>query len=266
MKMLHLFGPDGEEALARTLRQRPLLAFDFDGTLTPIVARPSDARLSKGVSARLATLAALLPVAIVTGRSVEDVRGRLGFEPLFIVGNHGAEDAGGDAPAGETSAALSRVRARVLDMLPALAAAGVTLEDKGHSLALHYRLSRTRERALQIIAELLADRDEALRVFGGKLVINVVPRLAPDKADAVRSLVHRSGASCAIFAGDDVNDEPVFARAPAGWLTIRVGRDDPRSKAQYFLDSPGEMAMLLDRMVSLLSGPGLAAAWVQSRG
>lgn len=253
--MQHLFSPEGESALAITLQQRPLLAFDFDGTLTPIVARPNDARLSKGVSARLATLAAHLPVAIVTGRSVEDVRGRLGFEPQFIVGNHGAEYASDGAAADEPSGALSRIRARLLDKLPALEAAGVTVEDKGHSLALHYRLSRTRERALHTITELLADPDESLRIFGGKLVVNVVPKLAPDKADAVQALVHRSGTSCAIFAGDDVNDEPVFASAPAGWLTIRVGRDDPRSKAQYSLDSPGETALLLDRMVSLLARP-----------
>jgi len=253
MTMPHLFSPEGQSALARTLQRRPLLAFDFDGTLAPIVARPNDAHLSKGVSARLATLAAHLPVAIVTGRSIDDVRGRLGFEPRFIVGNHGAEDEGRVAPLGAHSEALSRLRMRLRENLPALSAAGVTIEDKGASMALHYRLSRTRERARQLIAELLADHDDALRVFGGKLVVNVVPSLAPDKADAVRALVHRSGASCAIFAGDDVNDEPVFAAAPAGWLTIRVGRDDPRSKAQWFIDSPAEMALLLERMDSLLA-------------
>ena len=251
--MRHLFGTEGESALRRTLQQRPLLAFDFDGTLTPIVARPADARLSAVVSARLATLAALLPVAIVTGRSVQDVRGRLGFEPQFIVGNHGAEDASDAEEPGVPSGALVRIRARLFGNLSVLEAAGVTIEDKGHSLALHYRLSRTRVWALQVIGDLLADRDEDVRVFGGKLVVNVIPKQAPDKADAVRALVHRCGAPCAIFAGDDVNDEPVFENAPSGWLTIRVGRDDPRSKAQYFLESPAEMAMLLDQMVSLLS-------------
>lgn len=255
MTMPHLFSAEGEGALARTLAQQPLLAFDFDGTLAPIVARPKDARLSKGVSARLATLATFLPVAIVTGRSVADVRGRLGFEPRYIVGNHGAEDGGTEVLGREASGALDPMRARLRALWPALEAAGVTVEDKGHSLALHYRLSRTRELALQRIAEALAGRSNALRVFGGKLVVNVVPRLAPDKADAVRALVRRSGASCAIFAGDDVNDEPVFASAPAGWLTIRVGRDDPWSKAQYFLDSPGEVALLLGRMVAMLSPP-----------
>lgn len=255
MTMQHLFGTEGESALARTLRKSPLLAFDFDGTLTPIVARPVDARLSKEVAGRLAALAAHLPVAIVTGRSVDDVRGRLGFEPQFIVGNHGAEDSSGESPVGDASGAMDRVRARLLAMGPALEAAGVAIEDKGHSLALHYRLSRTRELALQTIADALADRCETLRVFGGKLVVNVVPGASPDKADAVNALVRRSGASCAIFAGDDVNDEPVFARASTGWLTIRVGRDDPGSKAQYFLNDPGEVALLLGRMVTMLRPP-----------
>ncbi len=251
--MRHLFSTEGEIALARTLRQRPLLAFDFDGTLARIVARPNDAHLSEGVSARLAALARLLPVAIVTGRSVDDVRARLGFEPQFIVGNHGAEGVSELGAAHEPFEALARFRLRLRDLSPALSAAGVTVEDKRHSMALHYRLSRTREQALEVITGLLADHDEALRVFGGKFVVNVVPQGAPDKADAVRELVRRCGVSCALFAGDDVNDEPVFAVAAAGWLTIRVGRDDPRSKAHYFLDSPAEIAVLLERMVSLLA-------------
>ena len=250
--MLHLFSPEGDAAMASTLRQRPLLAFDFDGTLAPIVARPGDARLSRAVSARLAALAARLPLAIVTGRSVDDVRGRLGFEPRYIVGNHGAEDATAGAAAVPPAAALAPLRQRLQDHAGRLSAAGVAVEDKGHSLALHYRLSRRREAALELISELLAGLDDRLRVFGGKMVVNVVSRQAPDKADAVHRLVRMSEAPCAVFAGDDVNDEPVFASAAAGWLTIRVGRDDPKSMAQFFLDSPGEMALLLERMLALL--------------
>lgn len=253
--MQHLFGSDGEAALAATMARRPLLAFDFDGTLTPIVARPDDARLSLVVATRLAALAARLPLAIVTGRRVDDVRGRLGFEPRFIVGNHGAEL--DDMPAGalHPSAALAALRQRLQDHGSELAGAGVTVEDKGISLALHYRLSRTRARALDLIAGLLRDHDPELRVFGGKLVMNVVPLHAPDKAEAVRRLLQRCGAGCAFFAGDDVNDEPVFASAPAHWLTVRVGREDPKSRAMYFLDSPAEMPMLLEKMSAALDRP-----------
>jgi trehalose 6-phosphate phosphatase len=108
--MQHLFTPAGEVALAATLLRRPLLAFDFDGTLAPIVARPDDARISQAVSARLKSLAAQLPVAIVTGRAVADVRGRLGFEPRFIVGSHGAEDGLDASAAAARAGALNPVR------------------------------------------------------------------------------------------------------------------------------------------------------------
>ena len=79
--MRHLLSARGEAALAALMRRRPLLAFDFDGTLAPIVARPEDARVPAAVAARLAVLALRLPVAIVTGRAIGDVRHRLGFEP-----------------------------------------------------------------------------------------------------------------------------------------------------------------------------------------
>ena len=84
------FSPAGDAALAQFLARRPLLAFDFDGTLAPIVSRPDDARVPDTLAAMLARLAGLAPVAIVTGRQVDDVRPRLGFTPTYVVGNHGA--------------------------------------------------------------------------------------------------------------------------------------------------------------------------------
>lgn len=251
--MQHLFHHDGELALAAALQLRPLLAFDFDGTLAPIVARPDDARISQAVAARLRALSAQLPLAIVTGRTVDDVRGRLGFEPQFIVGNHGAEDPQDQAAAASLARVLDPLRQRLQASQEALTAAGVTVEDKGASLALHYRLARDRNRALQLITDTLAPADAAWHVFGGKMVVNVSPAEAPDKARAVHKLVARCGAACAVFAGDDINDEPVFVSAPPHWLTIRIGRGEGHSRARFFLDSPSEMAMLLERMLALLS-------------
>ncbi len=250
--MQHLFGPEGETALATALRQRPLLAFDFDGTLTPIVARAEDARLSAAVSARLRALATQLPLAIVTGRAVADVRERLGFEPQFLVGNHGAEDPRDPAATVARTQCLNGLRQQLLARRDELAAAGVLVEDKGASLALHYRLSRQREQAQALIAEILQPPDAAWRVFGGKMVMNAVAPDAPDKAEAVHTLAARCGARCVVFAGDDVNDEPVFESAAPHWLTIRIGRSEGKSRARYFLDSPNEMAMLLERMLVVL--------------
>lgn len=253
--MHHLFSPAGQAALTTVMAHRPLLAFDFDGTLSPIVARPEEARISQGVAARLRRLSALLPLAIVTGRAISDVRGRLGFEPRYIVGNHGAEDDSDPHGTSAHSAALDPLREQLRACAGRWSDAGISIEDKGPSIALHYRLARDRAQARALITALLDAAAPPWHVFPGKMVVNVAAPGAPDKAHAVHGLVARSGSSCALFAGDDANDEPVFAMAPASWLTLRVGRDDTGTHARFFLDGPHEMALLLDRMQALLATP-----------
>lgn len=248
--MKHLFGTEGRRALEAALRARPLLAFDFDGTLAPIVARPEDAHVPAAVSTRLARLARLRPLAIVTGRAVDDVAQRLGFTPEFIVGNHGAEDI--ELDRGFDAAPLDAVRARIVAGAHELSAAGVQAEDKRYSLTLHYRRARDQGLAIALIDRVLGDLGPALRRFGGKCVVNVVVADAPDKGDAVVSLVRRAGCGAAVFVGDDVNDEAVFVRAGPAWLTVRIGRDDPQSRAAFFLDSYAEVAVLLEDMLGLL--------------
>ena len=219
------------------MRLQPLLAFDFDGTLAPIVTRPNDARISVAVSRGLAQLSEFLPVAIVTGRAVADVAPRLGFEPRYIIGNHGGEDPSGALRRGSV-AALDALREKLIARIETLRAAGVEMEDKQYSLALHFRLARNRALASACIERELGDLDPLLKRFGGKLVVNVSPADAPDKGEAVTSLLKQCGSKAAVFVGDDVTDEAVFARAGHDWLTVRIGRDERASLARYFLDSP----------------------------
>lgn len=250
-RMPHLLQARGEAALGEALGRSPLLAFDFDGTLAPIAPVPQQARISRSVSGKLRRICAHLPVAIVTGRSLADVRDRLDFEPHYIVGNHGAEFG---EEAGERAAALDAARALLQARGDVLHEAGVMVEDKQLSLALHYRLSRCPAQAQAVIRELLRPLQAQYRTFGGKLVENVVPLDAGDKSDAVHRLVRESGAGCAIFFGDDLNDEPVFASAPEHWLTVRVGREDPACAARFFLDSTAEVALALDGILRFLEG------------
>jgi trehalose 6-phosphate phosphatase len=238
------FSPEGLAALRAALRLQPLLAFDFDGTLAPIVAHPDDARVSVLTSQRLAVLARRHPVAIVTGRAVADVARRLGFTPQYIVGNHGAEDLL-DARRPLWQAALDGLRSRMAGQAQALAAAGVQAEDKKFSLALHYRLAPDQNRALRCIEQFLEPLEPGLATVGGKCVVNVVAAGAPDKGDAVASLVRRSAAGAAVFVGDDINDEAVFEKAPAHWVTVRVGREPAPTRAAFRLHSPRQVATWL---------------------
>ena len=89
-----------------------------------------------------------------------------------------------------------------------------------------------------------------LRVFPGRKVVNVVAAHAPDKGDAVRALALRCGAASVVFAGDDLNDEPVFACAGPDWFTVRVGRDDPDSRARFCIDRHEDVARLLECMLN----------------
>jgi trehalose 6-phosphate phosphatase len=249
--MKHLFTPEGEAALQAILALRPLLAFDFDGTLAPIVVRPDDARVPPAVAVHLSAIARHLPVAILTGRSVADVMPRLGFAPHYVIGNHGAEDPDAAPAAGD---ALDGLRRRIADD-PGLAAAGVTVEDKRLSLALHYRTAPDPLAALARIDALLAGTEPALARFGGKFVVNVVAAGMPDKGEALAELVRRAGADAAMFVGDDVTDEAVFRRAREPWLTVRIGRDDPRSAAMFGLDSEAELVTVLARLAALHPSP-----------
>jgi trehalose 6-phosphate phosphatase len=247
-----LLGPQGLAALAELVRSPALFAFDFDGTLAPIRPRPDDVQVSATIALRLGKLARLRPVAIVTGRRVADVRARLGFVPTWIIGNHGAEDEGDPEAGAHAWRALDPLRARLLERESGLLAAGVMVEDKGQSLALHFRTAPDRALASALIEDVLAGFTATLHVFGGKLVYNAVAADAPDKAVAVRRLIERAGVQTAFFAGDDVNDEPVFAAAQASWVTVRIGCDRRVSAARFCIDGPHEMAGVLDRLLALI--------------
>jgi trehalose 6-phosphate phosphatase len=247
----HVLSKKGEAALGAVMRRRPLLAFDFDGTLAPIAPRPHQVQVPPGVAQRLATLGQSLPVAIVTGRAVADVRPRLGFVPRYVVGSHGAEDELDPDGSAARARALDPLRSLLRDSARLLDEAGVQFEDKAQSIALHYRMAPQPQAAAALVRQLLAlVPPTTMHVFEGKAVINAVAAGAPDKAHAVTTLVARSGAACAVYIGDDVNDDPVFAAAPPRWLTVRVGRDDPSSRARFFLDSSSEVTPFLDRLLA----------------
>ncbi|MBF6024914.1 trehalose-phosphatase [Lysobacter niastensis] len=232
--------------------RNPLLALDFDGTLAPIVSRPGDARIPPSTASTLAKLSRECLVAIVTGRAVADVRERLGFVPWRIIGNHGGECPFQPEKSAELKRSLDGLRAALSDRKGRLESVGVFVEDKQQSISLHYRGATNRVLAVAAVKECVEfGRNAGVGVMGGKCVVNFVPMDAPDKAKAVRTLLDRSGAGTVIYAGDDVNDEPVFASAPSDWLTIRVG-PTMSTRARAAVVDPDVLAVCLERLLELL--------------
>ncbi len=239
--MRHLLGVAGRELLVQLAGAECLLAFDFDGTLAPIVARRDDARMRASTLRLFERVSARYPVAVISGRGRDDVISRLGDADVrWVVGNHGLEP-GGDMRAFE------RVMARAC---PALTSAladvrGVDVEDKRYSLAIHYRSARNKRAAREAIARAVGSLPDPMRLIAGKLVVNVVPANAPDKGDALLALRARARADVALYLGDDVTDEDVFViDEPGSLVSVRVGRS-VRSAAPYFLRDQREIDVLL---------------------
>lgn len=238
--MIYILSSEGNEALGRAIARKPLLAFDYDGTLAPITQRYNDTSTPQAIVRSLRTLSELAKVIIITGRAVADVSPRLGFEPHAIIGNHGAEGLP-MAHAARYAALVSAWRARIeAHFGEALRSADVILEDKGSSLSLHYRQARDAIAAQDLIAHACSLLTPPARISGGKCVVNVIPLDAPNKADALLATALAEHADSAIFVGDDQNDEVVFEHAPAHWLTVRVGRSSA-SLARYYLERQDEM-------------------------
>jgi trehalose 6-phosphate phosphatase len=241
---------EGEVALSSLAGPHALLAFDFDGTLAPIVLQPDRARVATGVFSRLAKLARLAPVAVISGRSLSDLRSRIPADVRLSVGNHGSERDETDPhlnPMRETCRQwLEQLRPRV----DAHDDEGIFVEDKGITLSVHFRMARDRERAERAIADWTRDLIPIPRVIGGKLVFNLLPAQARTKFEALTGLAADESAEAVLFVGDDLTDETVFEQAPADWITVRVERDR-NSRARFFIQDQSDVANLLDRLIAM---------------
>ncbi|RZI42717.1 trehalose-phosphatase [Herbaspirillum sp. HC18] len=261
--MQPLFSEAGVRRLHDIAGPGLLCAFDFDGTLAPIVPRPEQAWIPRELAARLQHLSGYAPLAVITGRSLENIRSRLPFEPDFIVGNHGQEGLPGwEARAADheriCSAWMSQL-ARSLDSRPE--ASGIELEDKRYSLSVHYRRAPGPEQAREFLDALFLALDPQPRVVAGKYVYNLVPGDACHKGDALEHLMQACGAKTALYAGDDVTDEDVFRIKRPGLLSVRI-EPDANSAAEFYIPRFEDMARLLDDLAALLHARG-ARNWLR---
>lgn len=253
--MIPFFSEPGVQRLDEIAKPGLLCVFDFDGTLSPIVDRPEQARLPDEALQRLITLSGLAPLAIITGRSVADIRARLEFEPDFVIGNHGSEGMPGWEVKSEYYENLCKtweaLLAAALKDNPLLES-GIWVENKRYSLSVHYRRTQDSERAYANLVELFRTAMPEARVVAGKSVFNLVPQDAPDKGTALEQLMRTCGAPSAIYVGDDVTDEDVFRLRRPDLLTVRI---EPMvgSAAEFFLYRRNDILRMLDELIARLS-------------
>jgi trehalose 6-phosphate phosphatase len=234
-----------------------LLAFDIDGTLAPIVDRPWDARVPVELQRGLKALAARAPVAIVTGRAIEDARPMLGFTPRYLIGNHGAEGVPGQEHVSEQCARVCRAW---LDELSTGSEAwrdvdGIVLEDKTYSLTFHFRHAKDQGAALRLLVARTASLMPLPKLINGKKVLNLLPPGAPDKGEALTALLEREHCKRALYVGDDASDETVFRLRSPAILSVRVEPDEA-SAANLFLNGQPDVGQLVHELGQMVAQPG----------
>ncbi len=242
--------------------RRPAVFLDYDGTLTPIVERPEDARLPERTRDAIRRLARIVPVAVVSGRDLADVRGMVGVDGIAYAGSHGFDLLRPDGSAEQ----------RARDFLPELDAAertleprlqripGARIERKTFAIAVHYR-EVEEDRVPEVdaaVAEVTATHPR-LRRTGGKKVFELRPDVDWDKGMALLWLLNSlglKGDDLPVYVGDDVTDEDAFraVRDRGIGVVVRGEGDDRRTLARYGLRDPDEVRAFLELLAEASEG------------
>jgi trehalose-phosphatase len=188
---------------------------DIDGTLAPIAPHPADASVPAETIEVLVRLVGRFGlVGCVSGRAAADARELVPVPGIAFSGNHGLEIAEGDAvlTVPDAEPYIPAMADLVRRLAPVAAGAGAWIEDKGVTLAVHYRQAPDPEVAEERL------RAEAVPLIGaagltarfGRMVLEVRPPVPIDKGTAVRRLLHGRGLVRSLFAGDDTTDLDAF--------------------------------------------------------
>jgi trehalose 6-phosphate synthase/phosphatase len=234
------------------------LLLDFDGTLAPIVSSPDRARLSARTRKTLSVLASRpnTVVAVISGRSLEDIRHRVGLRELIYAGNHGLEIAWRDSlwtlPEAEAARAdIAEVSRRLRVRLRRVA--GVIVENKGLTASIHFRQTpppRLEEVRVAVLEE--AERAARVSVRRGKQVWELWPNVAWNKGSAAQTILKRAfGAEWAsrvavVYLGDDRTDEDAFMALPEPAVTVKVGSPSSLTAARYLARDVDDVAQFLE--------------------
>jgi trehalose 6-phosphate phosphatase len=230
------------------------ILLDIDGTLLDLAPTPREVWVPPGLRETLNGLHGRTSgaLALVSGRSLNDIDLIFAPEQFPAVGGHGAEmRLSIDSEAVATHAPpmdkeLKRRLAAIAQLSP-----GILLEDKGYSLALHYRLAPHAETAIyEAVSLIRADLPNApIEIMPGKCVCEIKPSGFNKASGVVELMTHEPfRGRRPIFIGDDVTDESVFAIMPElGGLAFSVGRRAAGVDGHF--DEPRDVREFLARLI-----------------
>jgi trehalose-phosphatase len=237
--------------------KRKLLILDFDGTLAKIAKTPHEVVLGNKTIKALTVLSGLsfYKLAVVSGRTLENLKSFFHIENAIYAGNHGLELKGGKLSLPEKARKAKKLEALVwllgeklredLSNVP-----GILIEDKNYTLSIHYR-NISREHYPFFKQEIKRFRKQyahwPLIWRAGKKVWEVRPGVKWDKGELALYLTKKFPDALPIIVGDDDTDEDMFKALRHRGVTIRVGQSK-KSSAEFYVNSSKEVRVFLERL------------------
>ena len=249
-----------DEIFQRLQGNVPAIFLDYDGTLTPIVNDPAEAKMPENTRNVIRRLAEHYSVAIISGRDLKDVRTMVGIENITYAGSHGFDIATPDGQCQDLEQgknflpALDRAEAELPEMLQDIP--GAWVERKRFAIAVHYRMvDRSKLKELEKRFDVVLSHYPDLRKTTGKEIFELRPNIDWDKGKALffllESLYADSSRVLPVYIGDDDTDEDAFNAISNRGIGIVVGTEKRQTSAHYALRDTDEVAQFLHGLVAL---------------
>lgn len=250
--------------LSPLIAKHPLGLFtDMDGTISPIVDKPDEAKITSRNRDLLQSLFSQLAlVAVVSGRAADDVRHRVDLPNLTYVGNHGLERwVNGEMV---LAPAVAQYRPQIelaLHDLQEHRLPGMMIEDKGATLSVHYRQTDNPQTVATQFRPVVKSvvRKHELRLFEGRMIFELRPPVEMNKGTVLRNLINEHHLEAAVYIGDDTTDVDALRmarqlREAGDCYTIGIGVQSP--------DMPDSVRDAADVMVSDVADVEAFLAWL----
>jgi trehalose 6-phosphate phosphatase len=241
--------------------KKPALFLDYDGTLTPIVKNPQDALLSDEMREMIRRYNSISPLAIVSGRDMDDLKRMARIEGIIYAGSHGFRVSGPDglymehAKSGDILPELDRIEKKLKGTLGEKIR-GLNIERKRYAIAIHYRNVATKDvPSVFEAAQTIIDKNPGFRKGEGKKVVEIRPDIDWHKGKAMKWIIDKVYPTSRqdvipIYLGDDITDEDVFETITDTGIGILVGFHGRRTKARYSLKNVYQVKVFMEMLMN----------------
>jgi len=253
MSATYLLDPAHRPTLEDWARGNTLFVFDYDSALAPRNGdRPANGNMSPEMRRHLEALAQNAAVAVISGRTRQELLQRLPHGVQWVMGNHGIDGLPqGMNNADEQRRLCSAWEAHLMsDATLWHDAPGAVIENRGRSLTLRYREAQNPVLARSRLLARAVRLTPAPRIVRGQEAIDLLPPRSFSKAEAINMLMQASDCDHVMVVGEDTTGEPVFQAAPENWLTVQVGTS-VHTDARCMLKESDEVGTLLMQLCAM---------------